>query len=54
MFDCNPKIFVAVQGELCPASNYCDLLLGLMGGLLTVLLVMGGVAYRKEPSTKCR
>ena len=43
-----------MQGELCPASNYCDLLLGLMGGLLTVLMVVGGVAYRKEPSTKCR
>ena len=35
-----------MQGELCPASNYCDLLLGLMGGLLAVLLVVGGVAYR--------
>ena len=35
-----------MQGELCPASNYCDLLLGLMGGLLAVLVVVGGVAYR--------
>ena len=34
------------HNERCPASDYCDLLLGVIGGLLGVFLVVGGVAYR--------
>ena len=35
------------HNEFCPPNNYyCDLLLGVLGGLLAVFLVVGGVVYR--------
>ena len=34
------------HNEFCPSNNYCDMLLGLTGGLLLVLSVIGLVAYR--------
>ena len=34
------------QGELCPSDDYCDIAIGVVGGLLGVMLVVGGVAYR--------
>ena len=34
------------QGELCPSDDYCDIAIGVVGGLIGVLLVVGGVAYR--------
>ena len=34
------------HNERCPSSNFCDLMLGVIGGLLGVFLVVGGVAYR--------
>ena len=34
------------QGELCSSDDYCDIAIGVVGGLVGVMLVVGGVAYR--------
>ena len=32
--------------ELCPSDDYGDIAFGVVGGMLAVIMVVGGVAYR--------